>query len=381
MRTINDLPTPCLILEVEKLERNLSRMSTIAKAGGVDLRPHCKTAKSAEVARRATAGHSGAIAVSTLHEAQYFLERGFTDILYAVGMVPSRLPRAKELQSHGADLTVILDSVEMAQALVQSAAILERPLPVLIEIDAHLHRTGVAPGSDTLVEIGEIIHESRTLELKGVLAFGGIGYTQPSTKAIAEAAELVRVCAVTAADRMRNGGLPCEVVSIGATPTRLMGASLEGITEIRPGVYVFMDLMQQNLGVCTYDDIAVTVLSTVIGHNRQQNRIYVDAGALALSKDHGLGRTDVLHADYGLIRAKDSSAPFQDIGVTNVNQEHGFVSRTQSDAPFPFEELPLDSRVRIMPNHVCHTIAAHDRYYVVDPEGNVIDEWDRDIGW
>lgn len=380
-RTINDLPTPCLILELDKLERNLARMSAIAKAGGVDLRPHCKTAKSAEVARRATAGHSGAIAVSTLHEAEYFLVRGFTDILYAVGMVPSRLGRVKELQARGAELTVILDSVEIARAVSKGAGILEKPLPVLVEIDAELHRTGVAPGSETLVEIGEIIHESRTLELKGVLAFGGIGYSQPSKEAIADAAERVRVCAVTAADRLRNAGLPCGVVSIGATPTRLMGQSLEGVTEIRPGVYVFMDLMQETLGVCTYDDIAVTVLSTVIGHNRQQNRVYVDAGALALSKDHGSPRAGILHADYGLIRAKEGSAPFEDIGVTNVNQEHGFVSRTQSDAPFPFEAFPLDSRVRIIPNHVCHTIASHDRYYVVDSEGTVIDEWDRDIGW
>jgi D-serine deaminase-like pyridoxal phosphate-dependent protein len=381
MRTIDDLPTPCLLLEQDVLQRNLDRMSAIAKSGGVDLRPHCKTAKSAEVARRATANHSGAIAVSTLHEAEYFQRHGFTDILYAVGMVPSRLPRVAELQRHGANITVIVDSEAMAQELSARMATLPKPLPVLIEIDAELHRTGVPADSNELIQIGKILDESASLELAGILAFGGIGYSQDTVAGIADAAERVRVCAVTAAERLRAAGLPCEVVSIGATPTRLAGGSLEGVTEIRPGVYVFMDLMQQTLGVCGFEDIAVTVLATVIGHNRDEQRMYIDAGALALSKDLGLARPGALHADYGLLRIPNGTAPFEDIGVTNVNQEHGFVSRVKAGAPFPFEKFPLDSRVRILPNHVCHTIASYDRYYVIDAEGQVVDEWDRDIGW
>lgn len=381
MRTLADLPTPCLVLEQEKLQRNLDRMTQIAKAGGVDLRPHCKTAKSAEVARRATKGHSGAIAVSTLHEAEYFLQHGFHDVLYAVGVVPSKLPRIATLQKAGAAVTVILDSVEMARDIAGHAEILHKPLPVLIEIDAELHRTGVAPDSAALLEIGRVLHDADGVELRGVLAFGGIGYDQKTVDAVADAAERVRVCAVTAAERLRLNGLPCDVVSIGATPTRLMGRSLEGVTEIRPGVYVFMDLMQQTLGVCDYDDIAVTVLATVIGQNRDAQRVYIDAGALALSKDLGLAQPGDLHADYGLVRHPNQTGPFEDIGVTAVNQEHGFVSRIDAEQPFPFDAFPLDSRVRILPNHVCHTIATYDRYYVVDGQGHVVDEWERDRGW
>lgn len=381
LRTIYDLPTPCLILEQDVLQKNLDRMDAIARSGQVNLRPHCKTAKSAEVARRATANHSGAIAVSTLHEAEYFLTNGFTDILLAVGMVPSKLPRIDRLQRAGADITVILDSVEMARALALKARDLPKPLPVLIEIDAELHRTGVPPLAEELTGIGAIIHASDTLRLRGVLAFGGIGYNQVSREGIAAAAEQVRKCAVTAADRLRAAGLPCHIVSIGATPTRLAADSLEGITEIRPGVYVFMDLMQQTLGVCGYEDIAVTVLASVIGWNRAEQRVYIDAGALALSKDQGMARPGKLYAPYGLVRSPESPFPFENVGVTAVNQEHGYVSRINDKAPFPFDAFPLDSRVRIIPNHVCHTAACFDRYYVIDAEGLVVDAWDRDIGW
>jgi len=380
-RTIYDLPTPCLVLEGAVLQKNLDRMDAIAKAGKVDLRLHCKTAKSAEVARRATANHSGAIAVSTLHEAEYFLQKGFTDILVAVGMVPSKLPRVDRLQQAGANITIILDSVEMARALASKAQPLSKPLPVLIEIDAELRRTGVLPLAKELIEIGAIVHAADALQLRGVLAFGGIGYEQTSLQGIADAAERVRKCAVTAAERLRAANLPCDIVSVGATPTRLTAASLEGVTEIRPGVYVFMDHMQQTLGVCEYDDIAVTVLATVIGWKETEQRVYIDAGALALSKDQGMTRPGKPHAAYGLVRRPDSPLPFEDIGVTAVNQEHGYVSRVHGETPFPFDAFTLDSRVRIIPNHVCHTVACYDRYYVIDAEGYVVDEWDRDIGW
>ena len=184
MRTIHDLPTPCLILEIDKLERNLKRMSTIATQHGVDLRPHCKTAKSIEVARRATKGHSGNIAVSTLHEAEYFARHGFPDIFYAVAVVPSRLPRIKALQDLGVNLTVTLDSEESALRMAKSSCLLNRNLPVIIEIDAELHRTGIAPGSEELLKIGEIIHNSGTLKLAGVMAFGGISYDQDTIQGI-----------------------------------------------------------------------------------------------------------------------------------------------------------------------------------------------------
>lgn len=294
MKTITDLLTPCLILEEAILLRNLDRMSTIAINARVDLRPHCKTAKSSDVARRATEKHSGAITVSTLREAEYFAENGFTDILYAVGIVPSKLERIAALQERNVTITVLLDSVEMAQSIANAGVELPRSLPVLIEIDAELGRTGVQSCSVELLEIGSIINAAASLELAGVLAFGGIGYIQDTVEGIRDAAERVRIHAVRAADRLRAANLPCDIVSIGSTPTRLMGESLEGITEIRPGVYVFMDLMQATLGVCGYDDIAVTVLASVIGHNHEKQRVYIDAGALALSKDHGIARISTL---------------------------------------------------------------------------------------
>ncbi len=378
---LNHLSTPCLILEEKALDRNLTRMSQRALDGGVDLRPHCKTAKCIEVAQRATAPHSGAIAVATLKEAEYFAAHGFTDILYTVNIEPSKLPRVSKLQEQGVRMSAVLDSVAGAQLLASAQDCLAQPLELFLEMDSGTHRTGFAPGDGEVLEAARLVHGAPKLTLRGTLAFGGKGYIADAIEDTRIAAEAERISAVDAAVRIRAGGWKCPTVSIGSTPTRTFGTSLEGVNEIRPGVYVFMDLMQVKLKVCDYTDIAVTVLARVIAHNHRENRAYIDAGALALSNDPGIRPPSGPYAPYGLLRDQETGSPIEGLGVFNVNQEHGFVQCADGDRPFPFDDFPLGTLVRVFPNHVCHTIGSHDRYHVIDGAGKVTDEWARVTGW
>lgn len=376
-----DLETPCLILEEAALDRNLARMSQRALDAGIDLRPHCKTAKCIEVARRATAPHRGAIAVATLKEAEYFAENGFTDILYTVNLEPSKLDRIARLQRHGVQMSAVLDSVEGANLLASAQERLAGPLDIFLELDSGSHRTGFTPGDPSIVEAARQLQSVSQLKVRGTLAFGGNGYVADRIEDTMAAAETERKVAVEAAETIRAAGVACPVVSIGSTPTRTLGTSLEGVTEIRPGVYVFMDLMQVKLKVCDYADIAVTVLARVIAHNRRENRIYIDAGALALSNDPGIPVTTEPYAPYGLLRDPATGGPMAGLGVFRVNQEHGFVQCADGERAFPFEDFPLGSLVRVFPNHVCHTIGSHDRYHVIDESGAVTAEWKRVTGW
>ena len=378
---LDQLSTPCLVLDEAVLGRNLDRMSQRALDGGVDLRPHCKTAKCLEVARRATAKHSGAIAVATMKEAEYFAVGGFRDILYTVNLEPSKLNRIAALQATGARLSAVLDSIASVRLAASAQDQLAAPLDIFLEMDSGTHRTGFVPGDGAVVEAARLLHAAPNLALRGTLAFGGKGYTADRTEGTAAAAEAERRVAVDAAAAIRAAGVPCPDISVGSTPTRTFGENLDGVTEIRPGVYVFMDLMQVKLQVCAYADIAVTVLARVIAHNRRENRTYIDAGALALSNDPGIRPPSGPYAPYGLLRDPDTGGPMPGLGVFNVNQEHGFVQCAEPDAPFPFDDFPLGALVRVFPNHVCHTAGSHDRYHVLGADGTVTAEWNRVTGW
>lgn len=356
-----DLPTPALVLDRARLERNTRFMSSRARDAGVDLRPHLKTAKSAEVAALATAGHSGGITVSTLTEAAYFVERGFTDITYAVCMVPARLEAAARLQARGARLTLLTDDVQTARALCDRAAALGAEFGVLIEIDSGEHRTGVAEEGPELLEIAQCLTDGSHVELAGVLTHGGHAYGCDSIAAIKQVAEDERRAVVDAAGRLRQAGYACSVVSAGSTPTAVHGESFDGLSEIRPGVYTFFDLAQVGLRSCEPGDIAISVLATVISHQPAHDRIVIDAGGLALSKDTSAGAL-VPDAGYGWVCDHRSAERIGDLRVALADQEHGYVEGSE----IPYDALPIGSVVRVLPNHACMTAAAYDRYAVID---------------
>lgn len=360
------------------MRANVVQMKTHIARLGVAFRPHLKTAKSLDVAHIAMASPEGPATVSTLLEAEYFLDGGVRDMIYGVGIAPGKLPRVTAIRARGADLAIILDSFDQAEAVTAHVRATGDPIPVLIEVDADGHRSGIAPSdAATLVGIGRRLTDGGAA-LRGVLLHAGDSYSMTDPSALAAAAENERSAAVMAAESLRSGGLPCPVVSVGSTPTARFARDLTGVTEMRAGVFMFGDLFQAGVGSVAIDDIALTVLATVIGHQRVKGWIIVDAGWMALSRDRGTTKQTV-DQGYGIV-CDLSGRPYPDLMVSEANQEHGIVAvRRGSTAAVP--DLPVGSRVRILPNHACATGAQHDCYHVLDGAGSVTAVWPRINGW
>jgi len=374
---LGELTTPCLLLDRAKLERNLSRMRARLKRLGVTPRPHLKTAKCVEVARLALDGDATGITVSTLGEVQYFFAHGIADIVYAVGIAPGKLDGAAALIRRGAKLTLILDSAVAAQAVAERGAGLGVKFPVLIEIDSDGARAGIAPDASALLDIGKLLNDSDGAELRGVLTHAGASYHCKGIAAIRAMAEQERRCAVNAAKALRAAGLPAPVVSVGSTPTMTFAEHLDGVTEARPGVYMFHDLVMAGLGVCEIDDIALSVLTSVIGHHARTGQLIVDAGWMALSRDQGTSEQSV-NQGYGLV-CDLNGRPLGDLIVRATNQEHGLIGRRDGQ-PLHVGRYPVGTRLRILPIHACATAAAHAAYEVIE-EGEVNARWSRCNGW
>jgi D-serine deaminase-like pyridoxal phosphate-dependent protein len=368
------LETPIALLDATRLQANVERMQAAIGHLGAALRPHVKTAKCVEVAQLHRRAGARGITVSTLKEAEVFFDAGFDDILYAVGIAPGKLAHAQALRARGCRLKLIVDSVEAAQALVATGW----PFEVLIEIDSDGQRAGVQPESALLIEIGRALHHGGAV-LAGVMTHAGGSYHLHDPQALAAFAEQERVLTVRAAERLRAAGLPCPVVSVGSTPTALSARRLDGVTEVRAGVYVFQDLVMAGLGVCRLDEIALSVGATVIGHQPDKGWTLIDAGWMALSRDRGTAEQPV-DQGYGLVCAEDGTV-LDDHVVSITNQEHGIVTRRGGTAAADVRErFPLGSRLRILPNHACATAAQFDRYHVIGSDGT-LQTWHRFGGW
>ncbi|NWK95350.1 alanine racemase [Sphingobium lactosutens] len=375
--SLHDLPTPCLVLDGARMARNIDRLRDRLAQRGVPLRPHLKTGKSIEVARRMMTTPEGPATVSTMEEARRFAAAGVSDIVYAVGITPAKLPDVLALRAQGVDLAILLDSVEQAVAVAEVSRAAGMAIPALIEIDCDGHRSGVQPGDrDRLCAIATALTQGG--QLRGVLTHAGDSYGAQGEEALRAAAEAERLAVVTAAQNLRDGGFACPAVSVGSTPTALSAVDLTGVTEVRAGVFVFFDLVMAGIGICSHAEIALSVLATVIGHQEDKGWILVDAGWMALSRDRGTA-SQAVDQGYGLV-CDLSGRPFGDLIVAQANQEHGVLAlRAGSSESLP--SLAIGDRVRIFPNHACATAAQHDRYHVVQAGSDVQAIWPRFGGW
>jgi len=376
-KNLQQVETPCLVLERGKLERNIARMRDHLAKLKVGLRPHVKTAKSYDVARLALAGQPGGITVSTLKEAEQFFAHGITDILYAVGITPNKLDHVAALKRRGADITIILDNVESARIVAARGVALGIKFPALIEIDSDGHRSGVKPDDAVLLDIGRILEGGGT-QLRGIMTHAGDSYNCDTVEMIRAMAVRERDAVARCAARLRAAGLPCPVVSVGSTPTATYSEDLTGVTEVRAGVYMFFDLVMAGLNVCKVDDIAVSVLATVIGHQPDKGWIITDAGWMAMSRDRGTAAQRI-DQGYGIV-CDLAGAPLDDLLVVSTNQEHGIVGH-RDGGTLDAARYPVGTLLRVLPNHACATAAQHDRYHVVAGDAQVTAVWPRFSGW
>jgi D-serine deaminase-like pyridoxal phosphate-dependent protein len=381
--TLDQLDTPAALIDLARMERNIQRMQARMDAFGVRFRPHVKTTKCPDVVRAQLAAGATGITVSTLKEAEAFFAAGVTDILYAVSMVPAKLPRAMALRRTGCDLKLVVDNIPAAVAIAKFASEQRDALEVWIEIDTDGHRSGITPQQDVLLEVGRTLQRGG-VTVGGVMTHAGSSYDLHTPEALSALAEQERAGCVHAAQWLREAGIACAAVSVGSTPTALSAGKLDGVTEVRAGVYVFFDLVMHNVGVCSTGDIALSVLAAVIGHQPEKNWVILDAGWMAMSRDRGTSK-QTRDFGYGVPCAIDGT-PLDGWIVSGANQEHGILSPVDAQAANHPQgqdvtaRFPIGTKLRILPNHACATGAQFPHYYALSGDGETT-LWSRFHGW
>jgi D-serine deaminase-like pyridoxal phosphate-dependent protein len=372
---ITEIKTPSVLLDLSRVRRNAERMREIAHRTNVRLRPHIKTHKCIEVARIQTVGHRGAVTVSTLAEARAFARHGFSDITYAVPIERGKFAEAVEISRLGGiRLNLLTDDAGTVKALDASAGAAGVRFEVFVKIDCGTHRVGVEPHSEEAVEIPRIITDTKNLNFAGILTHAGHSYNVKTKDEILEVARHERDSMVGLAERLRGQSIEVPTVSIGSTPTMSTVDHLDGIDEIRPGNYIFFDAFQATLGSCTFEDTALTVLAAVVHTDLSRNKLVIDAGAIALSKDRGPFGLDP-GCGYGHVLDLDGNET--GLRVTGMSQEHGEI--VAEDGAM-IKRFKVGDRVRVLANHSCLTAAQHSYFNVVE-DGRIVDRWEIHRGW
>lgn len=364
------MKTPAFVIDRAVLRRNIDRMAEHAQKSGVKLRPHVKTHKTVEIARMQTESETEGITVSTLAEARFFVDAGFEDITYAFPITPDKLDEAAALTKKLRGFHILLDHPETAFAVDRFARSNDVRFSVFLKVDPGYHRAGVSASARSSVKLAGQLCLSKGTTFKGILTHGGHSYDCRNVEEIQRVADEERESMITLLKKLRKEGIPCPTVSAGSTPTASHGTNWEGITELRPGNYVFFDLFQSEIGTCDISDCAVSVLATVAGHYPQRNRLLVDAGALALSKDRGAAHMHDSDS-FGMVMGHP------EMRVVGLSQEHGLIG---GSTPIRFEKFPLGRRIRIIPNHSCLAAALFPSYHVLDGD-EVTEEWTPVRGW
>jgi len=367
---IEELITPAFIVDLLKLKTNINHMQARAGTHGVHLRPHVKTHKTAEIARMQAPTDDAGITVSTLAEARFFRQAGFDDITYAFPITPNKLAAAADLTKQMTHFQILVDQPQTAAAIETFGKTNGVRFSAFLKVDCGYHRAGVDPTTAESVQLVEQIKSSKHIQFKGILTHAGHSYHCRNREDIIAVARQERDVMVKFAARLKQQGIECETVSVGSTPTAVHAPDWQGISEIRPGNYAFFDKFQADVGACTLEQAAATVLTTVVAHYPQHNQMLIDAGALALSKDPG-----AIHLDEEIIYGAVLGYPF--LKIFSISQEHGLIT---SEAPIVFDNFPVGSLLQIIPNHACLTAALFPKYHVVE-KNRVVDEWLPMRGW
>jgi D-serine deaminase-like pyridoxal phosphate-dependent protein len=339
-KNIDDLSTPAVVVDLDVLESNVARMAASAREAGVRLRPHAKTHKCPEIARLQRAAGAWGLSVAKVGEAEVFAEAGFDDLFVAFPVVGEDKGNRLLSLADRVRLAVGVDSVEGARTLARPFREAGRSLDVLLKVDVGYGRVGVLP--ERAAEVARRVASLPGLRLRGVFTHAGHGYLAEGRAAVDEIARLEGERLVAAAAELRAAGLAVEEVSVGSTPTAAGAMRVAGVTECRPGNYVFHDASQVGLGTCGLEDCALTVVATVVSVPAP-DRAVVDAGSKTLSSDP----LRPLPGGYGQLRGRSSR-------IEKLSEEHGVVAVAEG------ESFRVGERVRILPNHACVVANLHD---------------------
>jgi D-serine deaminase-like pyridoxal phosphate-dependent protein len=338
---LEDLSTPAVVVDLDVLERNISRMATRAREAGVHLRPHAKTHKCPEIGRLQRDAGAWGLSLAKVGEAEVFVKAGFDDLFVAYPVVGVDKGRRLLELSDRARLAVGVDSLEGARTLAEPFRSAGRTLDVMLKVDVGYGRVGVLP--ERAVELALGVAELPGLHLRGVFTHAGHGYLAESKAGVDEIARLEGARLVEAAGLLRAAGLPVDEVSVGSTPTAALAMRVAGVSECRPGNYVFHDASQVALGTCSVEDCALSIVATVVSVPAPE-RAVVDAGSKTLSSDPLRPKP----GGYGQVLGRASR-------IEKLSEEHGVI------AVAPGEAFRVGERVRILPNHACVVANLHDR--------------------
>lgn len=353
------LETPCLIIDYDIMKRNIEKMAQVSKSSGCILRPHTKTHKIPQIAKIQIEAGANGITVAKVSEAEVMADNGIKDIFIAYPVIGEmKIKRVLEL-NRKIRLIVGVDSLEGAEALSSAALAAGQAIEVRLEVDTGLRRTGVI--YDKAIDFAQVINSYKGISLTGIFTFKGLVFEGKGTldreKAGLEEGRLM----VELADRLRRKGMDIKDVSAGSTPTAIYAAQVPGVTEIRPGTYVFNDTMLVNMGVCSMDECAASILTTVVSRNSEDYAV-VDGGNKAFSTDAALGVFPHYLKGYGRTMQDDK------LVLERLSEEHGIITIVEGAGP-----LKVGDTVSIIPNHICTTVNLHDRAYFVR-NGRVIKE-------
>lgn len=360
---ISDLPTPQILIDRARLLRNISRVQDLAASAGVSLRPHSKTHKSPAIARWQVDRGAIGICCAKVGEAEVMAAAGIGDIRLAYPINPSNAPRVLALMER-ASLSIAIDHLGVARAWSDAMRRADRTLDVLIKVDVGFHRCGIAPDAPDALDFIRSVGSLPGLRLRGVLSHAGQGYQATTAHELCAIARREVEILTTLRDRAASDGIALEEISVGATPTLRDSLQQPGITEIRPGNYVYFDRTQLSLGAASLDDCAMTVVATVVS-KPVADRLVLDCGSKTLTTDlaRGFGPTP----GYGAVLMPDGRAIDETLVIERLSEEHAIVRVTGPTA------LEPGDRVRVLPNHACVVANMVDEVLLVEGD-RVIDK-------
>jgi D-serine deaminase-like pyridoxal phosphate-dependent protein len=370
---LTDLRTPCVLVEQSRVERNIERMQDVASAHGLRLRPHAKTHKSPTLAQLQIARGAVGICCAKLGEAEVFAEAGIEDIRIPYPLNPVNADRVDALLDR-ANLSFIVDHAAVARGWSDAMKRAEREVDVLVKVDVGFHRCGIDPEAAGAAEFVAAVAALPGLRFKGLLSHAGHAYAALSADEVAAIAGAEARLMTSLARRVKELGIPVDEISVGATPTARFSAKEAGITELRPGNYIYYDRMQVAIGAATWDDCALTVLARVVT-THAPDRVILDCGSKTLSTDLARGPGN---AGYGVVlTALDATTPDESLLIERLSEEHATV-RVQAPpqpAALPNPALRPGDLVRVVPNHSCVVSNLVDQVWLVSGD-EVLDRID-----